>query len=57
MKTIRRRIEGIAGEVHDRLDQFLAFVVGRMGLAGKDELNRALGLFEDSLQAVEIAQQ
>ena len=57
MKTMRRRTARVAGEVDDRLDQLLAFVVGRVGLAGEDELDRLVGVFEQLLKAIGVAQQ
>jgi hypothetical protein len=40
-----------------RLDHTLAFIVGRMGLAGEDELDGALPIAEQSAQAIGVVQQ
>ena len=42
---------GVVGEPHDLLDQRLALVVGRVRLAGDDQLDRSLGVQQQGLAA------
>jgi hypothetical protein len=54
---MRRRTLGFRAKIHDRLDQLLALVVGRMRLAREDELDGLLRVLQQRPQAPRIAQQ
>ena len=56
MKTMRPAKRGSKPQVGDLLDQLLARLVGRMGLAGEDELHRALGVVDHRRQAVQVGE-
>ncbi len=45
------------GELEQLFDEVLALIVTRMGLAGKNELNRAAGVVDDGLQALGVLNQ
>ena len=46
----------IAGEIENRADQLLAFVVGWVGLAGEDELHRMLRVLDQRRDPPNVAQ-
>ena len=47
---------GVVGEAHHLLDQLLAALVGRVRLAGDDQLHRALGVQQEPLEPLGVAQ-
>ena len=47
---------GVAGELVDALEHFLARVVGRVGLAGEDDLHRAPRIDQQPAQPLEVAE-
>ena len=47
---------GTFGEFHHLADEVLAVLVGRVGFAGIDELDRALGMVDEGFQPVRVAQ-
>ncbi len=47
---------GVVGEADDLLDQLLAAVVGRVRLAGDDQLDRPLGVQQQRLEPLGVAQ-
>ncbi len=53
---MRWRTSSVVGELHELLDQPLAAVVGRVGLAGDHELDRPLGVGEQRLEPLGVAQ-
>ena len=46
----------LLGDLHDLLDEVLAHAVGRVGLAGEDELHRTLGVVDDGVEPIEVAE-
>ncbi len=48
---------GLAGQPVDAADQFLAGLVGGVGLAGEHELHRPVGVEQERLEAVELLEQ
>ena len=48
---------GAFGEFHHLADEVLAVLVCRVGFAGIDELDRALGMVDEGFQPVRVAQQ
>ena len=53
---MRCRTSSLVGEPDDLLHQLLAAVVGRVGLAGDDELHGPLGVEQQALQPLGVAQ-
>ena len=47
----------LLGDLDDLFDEVLAHAVGRVRLAGEDELHRALGVVDDGVELVEVAEQ
>ena len=47
---------GVVGEAHHLLDELLARLVGRVGLAGDDELHRPLGVVQQRLEPLGVAE-